>query len=247
MSGTNKLSIIIPCFNEEKNISIVLEMFSNIVNNSQHNIEVIIVDGGSVDNTPQELKQAFKSLDDKKFKLILRDKRRGYGDDITYALRQATGDVLAWSHADLQTKPDDLIKAYELYLNSSDKFDRVFIKGQRKQRRFIEAFFSLGMQLVVWFALKVYLTDINAQPKLFSRKFYNESLKENYPSDFSLDLYALYQARKKNYVIKTIPVFFGKRIYGQAKGGGGGLRARLKLIRRTFAYIYKLRNDFNFL
>jgi hypothetical protein len=74
---------------------------------------------------------------------------------------------------------------------------------------------------------------------MFSRKFYEEYLNENAPWDFSLDLYLLYWAKKKN-TIYEIPVYFNKRMHGEAKGGGS-FKTRIKLIKRTFKYIFELR------
>ena len=238
MTASKKLSIIIPCFNESRNITQVLTKLSDLLKNRYH-IEVLIIDGASTDKTPRELKKIFEYLDPQKFKLILTKTRGGYGHDIMYALSQASGDILSWTHADLQTDPYDVIRAFDLYLSAEE--DHIFIKGSRKNRRFTESFFTFGMQIVVWFVLKEYLSDINAQPKLFSRKFYDKYLKKDYPLDFSLDLYAMYQARANGYKIKTLPVYFGKRLYGEAKGGGGGWKSRIRLIKRTFKYIFKLK------
>ena len=48
------------------------------------------------------------------------------------------------------------------------------------------------MQYYASLILGVALNDINAQPKLFSREFYNNYILGQAPHDFSLDLYALY-------------------------------------------------------
>lgn len=242
MSKKQKLSLVIPCFNEAKNVSIVLKKLQDILDQSPQVIEIIVVDGGSTDDTPQELKQAFKNLDADVFKLILMSQRGGYGNDIMHALRsQATGDVLAWTHADLQTDPKDVVAAFEMYVKEATN-SPVFIKGQRKNRRFVEAFFTFGMQLIAWSVLKTYLQDINAQPKLFSREFYDQHLKHGYPADFSLDLYALYLAKTHQYKILTLPVYFAKRQHGEAKGGGSW-KSRLRLIHRTLKYIFKLKKN----
>ena len=238
MTDVKKLSIVVPCFNEAQNIIKVLTKFDDLLKDKS-NIEVIIVDGCSTDETPEELKKIFEHLDPQKFKLILKESRGGYGHDIMHALSQASGNVLSWTHADLQTDPYDVIRAFELYLNTKE--DRIFIKGNRKNRRFMEAFFTFGMQIVVWFVLRKYLSDINAQPKMFSREFYDKHLKEDYPLDFSLDLYAMYQAQVNGYKIKMLPVEFRKRLHGEAKGGGGSWKSRIQLIKRTFKYIFKLK------
>lgn len=160
------------------------------------------------------------------------------------ALFKARGDVLAWTHSDLQTNPADIFLCYDKFKEQSKVNNKVFIKGERKNRRLLEVFFTFGMQIISFLFLRVYLSDINAQPKLFSREFYNKFLVNSYPKDFSLDLFALYLARVNHYEISTIPVYFKKRIHGVAKGGGGGWKMRLNLIFRTLKYIIKLKNTF---
>ena len=62
---------------------------------------------------------------------------------------------------------------------------------------------------------------------------------EDPPDDFSLDLYLLYIARTNELSIIDHPVYFSKRLYGEAKGGGT-LIGKWKLIKRTWTYIYQL-------
>ena len=243
MNNKPKLSVVIPCFNESKNVLIVLEKFQLAIKDIDYPVEIIIVDGSSTDNTPQVLQKAYKDLDQNIFKLILLNRRQGYGHDIMHALSQASGDILSWTHADMQTDPADIFTAYARYAAAGNA-DPVFIKGKRKNRRFVEFIFTFSMQIVVFLVLGCMLDDINAQPKLFSRSFYNDYLQYNAPDDFSLDLYALYMAKKNAYTILTIPVYFAKRQHGEAKGGGGGWRNRMKLCIRTFKYIFKLRRQF---
>lgn len=240
MTNTHKLSIVIPCFNEAENISVVIEKFQNILSSTDHSVEIIIIDGGSTDDTPTKLKSMFNDLNPEKFKLILQKERGGYGHDIIHALCQATGDTLSWTHADLQTDPKDVITAYELYIKKQNEEGLLIIKGKRKNRKLLESFFTLGMQLVTWVALKAYFDDINAQPKLFSKEFFTKYLRQGAPNDFSLDLYTLYQAKKNKYRIVTFPVYFAERMHGEAKGGGSW-KGRFRLIWRTFKYIWELK------
>jgi hypothetical protein len=60
------------------------------------------------------------------------------------------------------------------------------------------------------------------------------------PWDFSLDLYVLYLAQSRGLKLIEQPVEFGARLHGEAKGGGS-LRGKLRLTRRTLDYIFALR------
>ncbi len=239
---TPELSIIIPCFNEKDNVRIVLNKLNQYIQENPLHCEIILVDGGSNDHTQHILSDLFKTLDPNIFKLYLMETGGGYGHDIMYGIHNCTGTLISWTHADLQTDTDDIFKAYALYKQSVISNPKIFIKGKRKNRRFIETFFTFGMQVMTLFILGKYLDDINAQPKLFSRDFYQKHLKNGYPNDFSLDLYALYKAHDNGYSIQTFPVYFKQRLYGEAKGGGSGWKQRIHLIKRTFAYILKLRH-----
>ena len=73
---------------------------------------------------------------------------------------------------------------------------------------------------------------------MFHRSFLENM--ENAPDDFSLDLYLVYQARVNGYHIIEYPVHFGKRLHDEAKGGGS-LKGKWKLIKRTWAYMKELK------
>ena len=80
--------------------------------------------------------------------------------------------------------------------------------------------------------------EINAQPKIFSKKLLDEFI--NPPKDFSLDLYLLYISKLKSYKIVEHPVMYKKRIAGVSKGGDSFF-GKIKLTIRTLRYIISLR------
>ncbi len=235
------LSIVIPCYNEEKNISILLKNFRDLLIN-QSNVELILVDNGSIDNTSSVIDAEISSNNYDFVKKVKVSKNVGYGFGILEGLKEAQGEVLSWAHADLQTDPGDVIRAYNLYLEKQKDNKKIFIKGHRKNRKFTERLFSFGMQIIASISLGTYLSEINAQPKLFPRSFYN--LMINPPDDFSLDLYALFLAKKEGYNLISIPVYFKDRVYGEPKGGGGSdIKTKWNLMKRTFKYIFELRSN----
>ncbi len=232
------LSIVIPCYNEEKNLPFIMAKLSAILRDKTHEeCEVLLVDNGSTDNSAQVFVELLKGIEEN-IRVVKVDKNQGYGNGILYGLKQANGSFLAWTHADLQTDPADVFKALDIYLLAPKR--PVLVKGYRRNRKLSEAFFSWCMALISSVFLKARLTEINAQPKLFHRDFY-EAIEQDAPDDFSLDLYFLFKAKKQGLIL-DFPVFFLPRLYGEAKGGSGSsLKTRIKLIKRTLKYIGELR------
>jgi len=211
-------------------------LIDNCLSIINDDIEIIIVDNGSIDDTFKELN---KSDIPKNIMPIRIDKNIGYGNGIMSGLNRANGDVLSWTHADLQTDLSDIIRGYTIHkkelLNKT-----CVIKGERKKRNLFDAFFTFLMGLYCSILLGKWLYDINAQPKIFHRSFLEKF--EKAPLDFSLDLYVLYFFSLNKINIKSIPVFFNKRQYGVSKGGGT-LKGKFKLIKRTLSYIHHLKKS----
>lgn len=232
-----KLSLVIPCYNESENIPYLLERISNQLSSGA--VEVILVDNGSSDDTPNLLK---KLLPLHPFIKSLRvEVNRGYGHGILKGLEIARGDILGWTHADMQTDPLDAYFALEKFIEHSQV--DIIVKGRRVGRAAIDYFLTLGMQIFASLALGVFLSDINAQPKLFSRNFYNKYFRKDAPADFSIDLFLLYSAKFHGVKIVSVPVTFSSRLYGEAKGGGADIKTRIKIIFRTISFIIKLRRN----
>lgn len=231
------LSIILPCYNEKDNLVALFDRL-DVLASAKSDIEIILVNNGSTDGSEIVFERELNKRNRNIFKVHLVEKNIGYGFGILSGLRSANGDVLSVTHADRQTDPMDVLKALELYEKGNDEM--LLVKGFRRNRKLSEAVFSYGMGLLASFALGTRLTEINAQPKLFSKKFFDRFEKDA-PHDFSLDLYFLFNAKKYGRIM-DFPVFFAKRVAGEAKGGSGSsFKTRWKLIKRSFNYIFELR------
>tara|TARA_Y100001968_G_C19430126_1_gene756529 strand:- start:2151 stop:2843 length:693 start_codon:yes stop_codon:yes gene_type:complete len=226
-----KLSIVIPCFNEEKNIPLIIDRFQGILNDNQ--IEIIFVDNGSTDQTSLILKELTEELSNYQF--IRLEKNLGYGNGILKGLEVAEGEILAWTHADMQTDPNDVLKGFELFKGKNSK---VFVKGSRRGRPVVDLIFTIGMSVFETILLRKYMWDINAQPTMFKREFFCEW--KDPPKDFSLDLFAYYQALKYNLDIARFPVVFSKRANGVSKWNIDWI-SKIKFITRTINYSFKLK------
>ena len=228
-----KYSIVIPCFNEEGTIELILERTKNIF--IDNNIELILVNNGSTDNSKDIISKLIINYPHAKH--INLEKNLGYGGGILKGLSYCKGEIIGWTHADLQTDPVDCVRAFKEYENISRE-KNTFIKGNRKNRPLNDQFFTFGMSLFETILLGKLIYDVNAQPTIFPKKFFDSW--SNPPSDFSLDLYTYYLAKKNNYKIKRISVDFLKRISGQSKWNINFF-SRIRFILRTIKYSFKLR------
>ena len=222
-----KLTVVIPCYNEKNNIPLVLERFAEVI--GKRDIEVIIVDNGSTDGSDNVIKELVPQYSFAK--TIRIDINQGYGYGILHGLEAASGDVIGWTHADMQTDPKDVVRVYKIY--SKLGTTNAYIKGTRKGRPFSDNVFTVGMSLFESAYFRAPLYDINAQPNFFPRWFYKKW--ENPPYDFALEVYALYMSHKEKLRVVRFPVRFPERIYGKSSWNNG-LTAKIKMIKRTISF-----------
>ena len=118
-----KLSFIVPCYNEEKNISL---FYSNVLENfksSKYEIEIVFINDGSKDNTLLELKKLTKFKD---FEIKVINFSRNFGKDagIYAGLQNSTGNYTVLIDADMQQPPSLVLKMLEI-LEKNDDIDIV--------------------------------------------------------------------------------------------------------------------------
>ena len=228
-----RLSLVIPCYNEASNLPMLLERCKTVADPGR--IEVILVDNGSTDESSAVL--ATLLPDYPGCRTVKVDINQGYGFGVLSGLKEAKGEILAWTHADMQTDPNDVLKGLALFDQDGDD---VFVKGARYGRPSSDVVFTVGMSLFETALLGVPLWDINAQPTMFSRRFFE--LWGNAPRDFSLDLFVYYKARKFGLPIRRFPVLFAARAHGVSHWNMNWAGKR-KFIQRTVDFSLKLRFD----
>lgn len=240
MNSTVILSIVVPCYNEEKNLHNLFEKFNDSFA-GESNTEVIFVNNGSTDQSSRVFNNLLLKFSQLNAKVVEVKVNQGYGYGIVQGLEAAQGEILSWTHADLQTDPIDVKNGFAIFQKELAQRPNVILKGKRINRPFIDQFFTTGMQIVVLAKTHVPVDDINAQPKIFTRNFYQQIKNQmTPPSDFSLDLYLLLMARKMRFEIIDFPVDFKTRLFGEAKGGGS-LKTKFKLTKRTLKYIMEFK------
>ncbi len=110
-----KISIVSPCYNEEKNLNAVyLEVKNQFENLKNYEYEHIFIDNASIDQSPEILRELASK--DKRVKVIFNSRNFGHIRSPAYGLYQATGDAIILLVSDLQDPPNlipELIKKWE--------------------------------------------------------------------------------------------------------------------------------------
>lgn len=227
-----RFSLVIPCYNEAANLPLLLERCKAVAG---ADTEVILVDNGSTDDSAQVLARLLPAYPG--CRSVRVEQNQGYGFGILSGLRAAHGEILGWTHADMQTDPQDALRGLELFARHGA---RSFVKGRRYGRPLSDMVFTLGMSVFETILLGKPFWDINAQPTMFAREFF--ATWSNPPHDFSLDLYAYYEARRQGLAVHRFSVHFGDRAHGVSHWNVNWA-AKRKFIKRTVDFSLQLRRN----
>src|ERR1043166_7971076 len=104
------LSIIMPCFNEEKFVSDALQNVIQVLLDEQVEKEIIIVNDCSTDGTKLVIEQFIARKPAQKIKLITHERNQGKGACIRTGLQYASGEVLIIQDTDLEYDPAEYNK-----------------------------------------------------------------------------------------------------------------------------------------
>jgi polyisoprenyl-phosphate glycosyltransferase len=233
-AGAPLLSLVIPCFNERKNLPLLIARISESFAAGSA-LEVILVDNGSSDGSSPLFVQAAR--EHSMIRSLRVEVNQGYGFGILAGLDAARGAHLGFCHADMQTDPADALVALRR-IRESSRPERVYLKGRRYGRPLNDVAFTVGMSAFETLLLRVPLWDINAQPNVFPRAFY-ESVRAGAPHDFSLDLYLYHAAKVRGLEVVRFPVRFGERAHGVSHWNIDW-RSKLKFIKRTVDFSLEL-------
>ena len=119
-----KISISILCFNESKNLNVLIKQSKRLLNKYK-DLQIIFVDNGSSDQTSKILSKISKI---KNMKCVFVKKNIGYGYGIIQGLKNSDGEIIGWTHG------DDLNFYNKILAILNLKFDNknFFLKGYRK-------------------------------------------------------------------------------------------------------------------
>jgi len=206
-----KLSIIIPCYNENSTIEKIIDKINNQKN---FNKEIIVIDDCSNDGTTKIL----NNLKDKISHLSINEKNYGKGFCIKKGIEMATGDIVLIQDADLEYDPNDYEKLVRPIID--DNADVVY--GSRfigsDQKRVLFFWHSLGNKFLTLLSnifTNLNLTDMECCYKTFRSEILKGiNLKEN---RFGFEPEITAKISKKDIRVYEVGIKYFGRKYSEGK------------------------------
>lgn len=224
-----ELSVIIPTYNEKKNLQILIPKVLDIFKKNQLDGEIIIVDDRSEDGSFEYLNEQTKSVPE--LKVIWRNPPRSLSDAWFEGFEAASKKNVASMDADLCYNPEVL----PVMLEKMNDFD-VVVGSRYVHNRFTlmkgKPVFLVSLSIVGQFiarmvtGLDVY--DTSSGFRMFKKSLFN-AIKEKLKTKGNTFLIEfLFYAKKNGARMTEIPIEYGERIHGATK---------LKISREGFRYL----------
>jgi len=214
-----EISIVIPVFNEQENMDDLSSRVLKTMDDYGHNYEVVFVDDGSSDKTPEMLRNLFKKRSDV-IRVITFNGNYGQYVAILAGFEHVRGEVVVTLDADLQNLPEEIP---DLLKKMKEGYDLV---GGYRKKRHDNWFRTYASKTVNWFRAKttgIHMRDHGCMLRAYKRYIIDEVVKTRETSTF---ITALAQKFAGNPV--DFPVTHQERKAGDSKYD------LYKLIRITF-------------
>ena len=230
---------VIPCYNEEKNLNLLIAELENI-NSVDKDINFVLVDNGSFDNTRQLLNEKILGLDF--ISLCEIDNNQGMGFGIISGLNKAIDDkyeFIGWTHADLQIPFESLLEIKSIMQENINKYENLYIRGKRKNREsLVNVFFTIMMAIYTSIFKKGLYWDITGLPALGNKNLISDVIIDS-PNGFAFDVHTFIKAKRKKAKIIRFNVYFKEREFGESSWNHGFL-SKIKMSMYYFKEIIKI-------
>lgn len=227
-----KLSVVVPMFNEEGSIELLLQRLMKSIEELSSDVEILVIDDGSTDRS----REIVKGVASKNLELLSMERNSGKGAAVRFGISHAAGDLILVQDADLEYDTSDIgrmLAKYEAFgevniavFGSRVQGARVYLEGWRGMiglwpgqglpQRVFNFVLSLFHFLVSW----VWVSDLLTGYKIYPRRIFDEW--QTVTSGFETDHEITMQLHKLKMEIVEVPVSYtprsklmGKKITGR--------------------------------
>lgn len=212
------LSVVIPVYNEEKTVSLVLDLVSKAPLSIGK--EIIVVNDGSTDKTEAEIKKFLKNYKKHKnvqFKYYSKP-NGGKGSAVKYGFAKATGDIIIIQDADMEYDPNEYQKLIDPILQGKYKVIYGSRRLNRKNKAYSNISFFLGGIAVSALTNILYASRLTDEPTCY-KVFRSDVIKgmKIKGNKFEWEPEVTAKILKKGIKIKEIPISYFPRHTNEGK------------------------------
>ena len=208
-----KLSIIIPCFNEEKTLKIIVE---KVLRFKEIQKEILIVDDCSTDNSKSIINELANSYSE--IKGIYLEKNSGKGSALKKGFELVSGDIVLIQDADLEYDPKDYSALIKPFKNTDADvvYGSRFMGGEYVRLNF---FWHYVANKLLTFLTNVVtnlnMSDMETGYKLFKRSAIQSiNIREK---SFGIEPEITVKLAKKKFIFYEVPISYKGRSYEDGK------------------------------
>jgi SAM-dependent methyltransferase len=211
------VSIIIPARNERGNIEPAVQRIPDMGSKT----EIIFIEGGSNDGTPDEIKRVINLYGGKRNIKYCTQSGTGKANAVREGFAIATGDILMILDADLTVVPEDLPKFYNALAANHGEFvngSRLVYPMERQAMRFLNLLGNKLFSMMFTYLLDQRFKDTLCGTKAFFKSDYEKiAANRSYFGEFDPfgDFDLIFGAAKQNLKIVEMPIRYGGRTYGE--------------------------------
>jgi len=201
-----KVSVLVPSYNEEENIPLLLKKFDEVFRQNGIDAELILIDDGSIDGTYQlatELSRQYPFL-----RVIRHRMNQGLTEALKTGFREASGEILVFYPADLQYDPQDMPLLIEKLDEGYD-----LVTGWKKGDYGLKGVTSYFYNALSRWLFKVDVHDLN------SVKAFRKSVSDSITLRKDWHRYLVVLAAESGFKISEVRIPLYPRKHGKSKFG----------------------------
>lgn len=217
-----EISILLPTYNEGKNIGILIERLKDVLGSITKEYEIVVVDGNSEDNTREEAKKAGAR--------VVIQTGKGYGNALKEGFQTAKGNYIITMDGDLSHDPVYIKEMWK----EKDNYDIIiasrYVRGGGADMPLNRILLSKFLNSFFARALSTPIKDLSSGYRLYNRKIFKDLGVVG--NDFNALQEILVRAYSNGWSVKEVPFHFKPRKEGNSK---------LKLSKFAISYMKTLR------
>ncbi|TKA61105.1 Dolichol-phosphate mannosyltransferase subunit 1 [Cryomyces minteri] len=223
MASKNKYSVLLPTYNERRNLPIIVWLLHKTFTENNLDWEIIIIDDASPDGTQDVAKQLIKAYGPSHILLKPRAGKLGLGTAYVHGLQFATGNFVIIMDADFSHHPKFL--APMIRTQAAGNWDIVTgtryagdggVYGWDLKRKLV----SRGANLFADTLLRPGVSDLTGSFRLYKKGVLEKVIRETESKGYTFQMEMMVRAKAMGFRVAECPISFVDRVYGESKLGG---------------------------